>query len=184
MSRYFVPIDKHHLATIILNAFSTYDKEKYDGWKGKKSNYINAILESGYSIPWRNLTSKITSDLKKCEFDTENVDCKKGYGVEKIAGFRTLSNGLTYLGISAGGDWEFPVFHILYFDGKQLRAYIPKDGNPWNTDTKTAYGNDEESDNKNAKKRFDVENYNDACPNSNQIIQDIEERILQKGDKI
>lgn len=31
-------------------------------------------------------------------------------------------------------------------DGTTLRSYIPKDGNTWNYDTESAFGNDEEAD--------------------------------------
>lgn len=187
MARYFVKTDKEHLAVMILTAFSTHDKFRYDEWTenygvSNWSHPIKVILKSeGDGIPWRNLTPKIASDLKKCEFDMENVDCKSGYdGADKIAGFRTLPNGLTYLGVSAGGDWESPIFFIIYSDGKHLRAYMPKDGNPWNTDTKQAYGNDEESDNKNAKKRFGVNHYDEAHLDADLIIKDIESRIQPK----
>ena len=88
-------------------------------------------------------------DLTKIKFDCENVECKfRGYthSEEPPVGIRTISNGLTFLGVYAGGDWEHPIFFILYPDGKDLRGYIPKKGNHWNKKTKEAYGNDEDSD--------------------------------------
>lgn len=47
-----------------------------------------------------------------------------------------------------------PIFFCIYWSGKELRAYIPKEGNLWNTDTKSAYGDNPESDLKNLRKRF------------------------------
>jgi len=73
--------------------------------------------------------------------------------MKDIMGFKTLDNGLTFLGLQAGGDWEHPIFFIVYSDGSQLRAYIPEKGNVFNTDTKQAFGNDEEADAKNLLKR-------------------------------
>jgi len=99
---------------------------------------------------------KIVSDLK-VSFDTENFECAdgKGYnGAETLTGFRITTTGLRFLGCSAGGDWEVPVFFIIYWDGSRLRAYVPTDGNTWNTDTKMAYGNDARADFENAKKRY------------------------------
>lgn len=61
-------------------------------------------------------------------------------------GFQTLENGFTFLGIMMGGDWEFPIFTILYDDGKRLRCYTPSYGNTINLDTKTAFGSECEAD--------------------------------------
>lgn len=57
-----------------------------------------------------------------------------------------MDNGFTFLGVTAGGDWEEPVFFIIYFDGKGLRGYIPENGNTYNKITKTAFGSEGESD--------------------------------------
>lgn len=89
--------------------------------------------------------SKLKKDLSKVSWDTENSSC---------LGIKTLSNGFTYEAWSVGGDWEVPVYFIKYWDGKDIRGYIPQDGNPWNTDTKQAFGNDPEADIKNIRKRF------------------------------
>ena len=90
--------------------------------------------------------------MKKCEFDMENVTTK-GWGndFKNIMGFQSLKIGnfriyFTYLGVMAGGDWEEPVYFIIYWDGAKLRAYIPNDGNPWNEINKMPFGNDENSD--------------------------------------
>ena len=79
--------------------------------------------------------SKFKKDISKVHFDFENVE---GMGIH------TLSNGLTYYAFTAGGDWEQPIYIILYWDGKSFRGYIPTEGNPWNTATNCAYGNDGE----------------------------------------
>ena len=76
----------------------------------------------------------IEKDLSKCSWDTENHD----------SWMETLPNGMVYEAHSAGGDWESPVYFIIYWDGKKLRGYIPTDGNPWNRTTKMAFGNPEE----------------------------------------
>ncbi|MEK6832920.1 MAG: hypothetical protein AABY32_02640 [Nanoarchaeota archaeon] len=137
----------------------------------------------------------INKDLSKVVFDTENIEGNpnEAYaGANSICGIKTFSNGLTYLGATAGGDWEQPLFFIIYHDGNNFRAYIPKDGNTWNTDTNMAYGNSEEdeddpdnADIKNINKRFgknykgweDVGDINVDC---DKIIKDIENRIIFK----
>lgn len=96
---------------------------------------------------------EILEDDLKVRFDTENFDCENPHpeyvGTDaKLIGFHTLKHptqspekDLTLLGCRAGGDWEVPVFFIVYWDGKKLRAYIPTDGNPYNLKEKRAFGN-------------------------------------------
>lgn len=158
MSRYFAPITEAELKAKIDKAF--VDEDPNDP-------YINR----GDAINHQVLLDKLGKDLK-VSFDFENFD---------IEGYRTLPNGMTYLGLQAGGDWEHPVFFIIYWDGKKLRGYVPTEGNPWNTTTKQAYGNDEDADLKNARKRWpdcpdDIDGWFDR--DEAEIIKDIQSRIL------
>ena len=140
-----------------------------------------------------NLYPTIEKDISKVEFDFENYEHTEGcgyFGCKDITGFHVTSHGLPYWGWTAGGDWEIPVFFIIYWDGKNLRGYIPRKGNAWNTDTKQAYGNDEKADAKNIKKRwpkrfkgFELEDIMfDDCPECDPklILEDIEKRIQPK----
>lgn len=89
---------------------------------------------------------QLEKDLK-IEFDTENV----------INGnFRTRPDGATLFEFEAGGDWEHPVFVSMYFDGKNVRAYVPTDGNVFDTSEKTALGGESPKKNMEAfvKKTF------------------------------
>ena len=99
------------------------------------------------------LIDHVGKDIKVA-FDLENWTDGDDFGPEKINGYHQLDNGLTYCGFTAGGDWEFPVFLIFYISQGKLRGYVPTDGNPWNTTTKSAYGNDAIDDTKNAIKRW------------------------------
>lgn len=113
---------------------------------------IEAFADDNGDFSFHILKEKLDGDLK-VEFDLENVE-QKG----EMYGYKTLKdNGFTYFGVSAGGDWEFPVFFVVYWDGKKIRGYVPTDGNPWNTTTKQAFGNDDAEDLKNAKKRWPKE---------------------------
>ena len=147
----------------------------------------------------KGLTEAIGKDLSKVQWDEENFEFHKreAYcGCGKIVGFNILPNGLTYLGITAGGDWEEPLFYILYYDGEKLRGYIPTDGNFWNTDTKTAYGSehdvvddaDEEASEKaqdeNIKKRFGVNSRDELGDmDTDKILADIQARITPADGK-
>ncbi len=127
----------------------------------------------------------------KVGFSCENTSCDSlDYGPEEIIGYRTLDNGLTFLGCVAGGDWESPVFFIAYWDGKKIRGYIPTEGNTWNTTTKKAYGNDMKADLKDLKKRWpdyygNMEELEDAADEIDldpaKIIEDIKARIIKKS---
>lgn len=102
---------------------------------------------------YKHLTPVVEKDLSKIIFDTENMECVGERGKEFL-GYHKLPNGMSYLGVYAGGDWESPVYFIIYWDGNKLRGYIPEEGNMYNTTTKQAYGNDDEADLKNARKRW------------------------------
>jgi hypothetical protein len=159
MSRKFTAkISKETLAGIIAEAWS----HKEDLWDVShdynghhilidelKKDVIKALEE--HFDGGRELTPQIDKDLSKVNFDMENCYCDQDPGISggssfrKIQGFHTLPNGLSFLGVCAGGDWEHALLYILYWDGTKLRGYIPTDGNTWNTKTKMAYGNGAES---------------------------------------
>ena len=88
------------------------------------------------------LENKIFKDLSKVQFDWENCGCEPCN--DDPCGFWTTSSGIPTLGCYAGGDWEDPVYFVLYPEtATTIRAYLPKDGNTWNIKTKTAFGNDD-----------------------------------------
>jgi hypothetical protein len=91
----------------------------------------------------------------KVSFDLENQAFGPAdFGPEGLMGLRRTDYGLTYWGLAAGGDWEHPVFFIAYWDGRRLRGYVPTRGNPWNTRTRKAYGNDDAADRIDAARRW------------------------------
>lgn len=90
------------------------------------------------------IKSHVSKDMK-VEFDLENFEFESSK-FEPLAGLHTFDNGLTFLGITSGGDWENPVFWIVYWDGKSIRGYIPSEGNNYNKKLKSAYGNNEDDE--------------------------------------
>lgn len=161
----------------------------------------NKIKKCGpYNI--KNITETVHKDLNKVQFDTENVSYSEAWCWNKkdsLVGYHTLDNKLTFLGVVSGGDWEIPIFLIVYFSGKELRGYIPKNGNTWNTINNSAFGNDEKKDLEFLSKKFSVqyknfnksgfnwkldfvEQYSDyICLNRDELIKDIKSRIIQKN---
>jgi len=116
-------------------------KEGLDFFKDYYKKDIEKILSD--------MREKIKKDLAKVTFDGENeYIIPRNFQVDThdIIGINTLPNGMVFNGVMAGGDWEQPIFYIVYWDGKSLRGYIPTDGNPYNRSTKYAYGNNGEAD--------------------------------------
>lgn len=144
MSRHFAPITCDELKQKFTDKFGSTNKFLYGD-------------------------SKANDDISKVQFDCENwEDQALGNNLDKIMGLHTLPSGLTFWGMYAGGDWEAPVFFIVYWDGKEIRGYIPTKGNTWNTKTKEAFGND-----------YDNEDAEDAPElDPDQLLADIEERIV------
>lgn len=191
MPRFFTQkLTKEELAAKIVAAASVKKTPYHNPVLEPQSSDIETVYVNSYRMGLPVLTEQVIKDLAKVQFDSENHECRPDEafcGAGEIAGFRTLPNGLTYLGCTAGGDWECPLFYIIYWDGKKLRGYIPKDGNFWNTDLKAAYGNDEEefdqegADAANIKKRFgvEVEHHSefDQDFDCDKLIADIENRI-------
>jgi hypothetical protein len=112
----------------------------------------------------------------KVEFDFENFfyDAQSFPQYQSFLGYHALENGLTFLGCCAGGDWEAPVYFVLYCDGKKLRAYIPTKGNTYSLKTKQAFGNCEDDD----SPECDADNAPE--PNIELMLEDIRRRILVK----
>jgi len=104
-----------------------------------KINNAGGVYEAIYQ-------SKIQDDLKKIDFDCENVtdpDDEEGFDMPGFThGYDTLPNGVPVCWCGAGGDWEMPLAFCLYIgEDSSLRAYVPKDGNCYNFETKKAIGN-------------------------------------------
>ena len=93
----------------------------------------------------------IAEGLDAVEFTLENGECdpdspgSEHWGT--LIGPRRFGK-LAGVGCYGGGDWEYPIFFVVYLDAdrKTLRSYVPKDGNVWNYTTKAAFGNNEEID--------------------------------------
>lgn len=110
-----------------------YWKEKFqNGNKLRPSAFINGALKYNKKVP-----KKLRDDLNEIEHDEENMDS---------IGDIQMANGIPYIQGCVGGDWESAIFFVLYWDGKQLRGYIPTKGNSFDRFRKIALGNDDAED--------------------------------------
>jgi hypothetical protein len=129
---------------------------------------VSMLLEEHHQGVWK--------DWSKIDFSTENMD---------VVAESMTADGVPYLRISAGGDWEHPLVCILYFDGRKMRGYVPKDGNTYNHKAKSAFGNND-SDDAECIRQFgqDADPKGDAVdvePDMARIERDIDGRIEAKG---
>lgn len=131
-------VTKDFLKEKIWKLLNKYEPDEYDDLSSFNPDYTDPYVLCN--------DSKIESDLKKVTFDFENYEFTHDKDENDLCGLHTLDNGFTFIGGWGGGDWEFPVFFIIYWDGKQLRGYIPVCGNTYNLDLNTAFGSEEESD--------------------------------------
>lgn len=171
MSRYFAQIKVIDLEQKILNA-GVLTKEEGREW-------------SPYDFQMR-----LPKGDLKVNFNFENFDFGQGETKyfrpkDSLIGYHTLENGLTFCGMSSGGHWETPVFFVVYWDGKKLRVYVPTKGNPWNTKTKEAYGNDENSDieDSSLREKKGLQGYPESVPVWKLVKEDIEKHFLPSSQE-
>lgn len=138
----------------VLNKFFFPDFDDEDIDEDDEDLANNLILEI-YNMK----NSNVLKDVSEINFDTENFIYNPDEVIDECAdyiGFKVLSNGLSFLGMFVGGDWESAIYLIIYWDGNKFRGYIPRCGNIFNPLNDSAFGNDEEIDNKFIQSEFGV----------------------------
>lgn len=135
------------------------------------SDAKNSIVSSMKNDIWNN----------KYEFDSENLDA--------VGDIKMSSKGVPYIEARVGGDWESPVCFFVYYDGHKMRGYVPLKGNAINRDTKCAFGNDEEADEKFINKELGVKSKEESGYSryevnydKNACLEDFMSRIEVKGN--
>lgn len=108
---------------------------------------INDDVELYFEF-FESVIQSLEKDLMKVAFDIENLECvvsqyaEDGGNEKDFLGYHVLENGFEFIGFLACGDWEEPVYFIVYHDGKKLRGYIPVCGNTYDTDFGCAFGSE------------------------------------------
>lgn len=118
-----------------LKKTDNFDEEDFD------ENDVDTFAEAFFDCVAYGDNSPILKDLSKINFDWENSGvCEENEDVN-FKNKTSLSDGTEFIWCFAGGDWECPVFFVLYIDDKnKLRGYIPSDGNIYCHTCKCAYG--------------------------------------------
>ena len=89
---------------------------------------------SGYDEP--NFVDDIAPNTIGVLYDKENVNT-----------YLKVNEGISYLHMECGGDWEFPLIFYVYWSETEgrLKGFFPTgEGNVYNTEAKTAYGSEME----------------------------------------
>ena len=113
-----------------LTDFVEQYKEDYDDTSGAVWGPALKIIRRMYMD--KKSENWIKKDFKGIHFNWENYD---------IIGDVRTTKGIPYQLFNAHGDWEIPVYFMVYYDGKRIRVYVPTVGNTWRQDLKQALGN-------------------------------------------
>lgn len=92
----------------------------------------------------KHITKKVLEDLKSfVNFDLENCSSTTLFGKSidnvKMVNYQNIGD-FPFCGYTAGGDWEHPLFFIVYYDENELRGYVPTCGNIFYLPEKAAFG--------------------------------------------
>lgn len=93
------------------------------GFDTSLDRFVPAV--AGLGVGYEGIDCQIRKDFKGVEVDLENQ--------EMLGKIRFTPSGCPYVVGYVGGDWENPVVFMIYFDGNEMRAYVPKCGNTWRT---------------------------------------------------
>ena len=115
--------------------------------------------------------SLANKDVQKIDFDFENSEISN-------EGEKALPDGTRIIWAYAGGDWEYPVYFVLYLDpDNHIRAYVPKDGNTYCHKCKCAWGTCECNDEKDSEDHLNDDDYG---PDFDAMYKDVCNRIQTK----
>jgi hypothetical protein len=130
---------------------TTFCNQKYPSSKIAEFNLIRLLLKEKclkiYNGQYEIISLPYHEKLQKISFDRENMTMQPEDSLypATLVGLHSIDNQ-AFLGISAGGDWEFPIFFILFEVRSKFKIYIPEMGNAWNGITNRAFGNDRSAD--------------------------------------
>ena len=126
-------------------------------------NFLHEVV--GFS------NSLANKDVSKIDFDFENSEIDR-------EGEKALPDGTSIIWAYAGGDWEYPVYFVLYLDpDNHIRAYVPKDGNTYCHKCKSAWGTCECNDEKDSEDHLNDDDYG---PDYDAMYKDVCNRIQTK----
>ncbi len=139
-NEYFYIVERDGRLEVYDNISNTSNFETLDKFKQRLKDAYDVTCEDDlYPAIYEMMddNNKLKKDLDRVTSDYENVGDYL-YGT----GFRVLDCGVPALIFAHGGDWEAPMYDVIFWDGNDWRGYVPEEGNFYNKDTSEAYGND------------------------------------------
>ena len=130
---------------------------KRDCYPGDYEEMIGECVDDGEPVIPKNLYHHAVSLLLNCsnlfreeewrvyaDVDHENWETETWWDCPEAAQYLDLQtiDGITFCGVITGGDWEWPLYEILYWDGTRIRPYIPIRGNLVNPYVPCAFGSE------------------------------------------
>lgn len=77
-------------------------------------------------------TNRILDDTSIMD-DWDDIEVRPGMGyLDYPCGYKNLPNGMHAMFITVKADWSVPLCFVIYWDGEELRAYVPREGNIYN----------------------------------------------------
>lgn len=123
----------------------------------------------------------VTKDLSKIRFGHDNGTAANITGNSNFLGLHVTESGIPFIGARLCGDEEFvEVYFIVYFDGKNIRGYVPYYGNTYNPKTKAAFGIDHEDEDEvlmNSIGKTLEDDFEDIQADETKLLIDVNSRI-------
>lgn len=168
----FAFIDKYEPGELIYKEFI------------QSNNPIDCRTKCGSVLAWFiyaiQKDKMVSKDLSKISFGYDIVDAINN-NESQFLGLNVTENGMPFIGVSSCGDDEFPeIYFIIYFDGKNMRGYIPYYGNTYNPQTKAAFSAYNEDEDNQFLKPFgkDIDDLAELCADEAKLLFDINNRIV------
>ena len=164
MKRFLNDDIKVHRAPITIPRITTeqlmeflVQEVKRDCYSGDYEEMVEDCIDDGEPAIPRNLYHHAVSLLLNCsnlfreeerhtyaDVDHENWETKTWWDCPEAAQYLDVQtiDGITFCGVITGGDWEWPLYEILYWDGERIRPYVPIRGNLINPYSLCAFGSE------------------------------------------
>lgn len=157
-------IDHYYINDSIQNSMSSLIEN--NNWKlinDEIKDYIFEINDK-YDLFIADLVSHCVDNNAPFYDDISTDNVGISYDLENLYAYFYENEGVSYIKLEIGGDWEKPVHAIIYWSEKDqtMKGFFPLDkGNIYNAKEETAYGSEMESGISIRAVKYNSEEYND-----------------------
>ena len=191
--RYFEQLSISDLKSKVLAAQRKFVIAHSD----KANTWTETELEEDWDTSdYYKLNNKLNNDARKIFMDHSQVSIETFLLLPNLLGYNMLGE-FSFLGLLSGDPSKLPIYWLIYWDGKMLRAYVPEKGNAangagyfgfYNTINKIYNSLPEEWDDEVVaiKEKYNLNSLEEAYLNKHlfynrdEIVKDITERIIKR----